>query len=269
MAEKTILVTGASDGIGKETARGLAERGARVLVHGRSRAKVEAACEEIRERQPEAKVEAVVADFSSLAEVRALTQEVERRTSRLDVLINNAGVYLHHHERSADGLELTFAVNHLAHFVLTVSLLPLLRRSAPARVVTVTSVAHRRGRIDLEDLQAERHFDGYGAYANSKLANVLFTVELAERLEGSGVTANCLHPGVIGTKLLRAGFSMSGASVEEGARTPLYLALSEEVEGVSGRYFVDCRETPMAPSAQDAALRRALWAHSERLAGLA
>lgn len=267
MTTRVMLVTGATDGIGEETARELGRRGARVLVHGRNAEKTERVAKAIRDEGGEA--EPLLADFSSLRQVRALADSVRSRTQRLDVLLNNAGIYAHTRELTEDGLESTFQVNHLAPFLLTHELLPLLKASAPSRVVTVSSIAHRRGAIDPDDLQLERGFDGYQAYANSKLANVLFTFELARRLEGSGVTANCLHPGVIGTKLLREGFGSDGASVEEGAATSVHLASSEDVAGVTGRYFVQSKEAPVAPPARDEALQRALWRESERLAGIA
>ncbi len=167
-----------------------------------------------------------------------------------------------------DGLETTFAVNHLPHFLLTHLLLDLLKRSAPWRIITVSSIAHMNARLDLENLQGEKGFDGYGAYAVSKLANVLFTYELADRLRGSGVTANCLHPGVIGTKLLWKGFGRGGKSVAKGAETMVYLASAPEMETVSGKYFDDVRPLSTSRASNDPSLRRKLWEESEKLAGL-
>ncbi|MFN7134432.1 MAG: SDR family oxidoreductase, partial [Myxococcales bacterium] len=262
----TMLVTCATDGIGRQTALELVRRGARVLVHGRDPEKTARTAEALAK---DGRAEPLVADLASLAQVRQLAREVEGRTGQLDVLLNNAGVFMNERRLTADGFETTFAVNHLAPFLLTNLLRPLLERTPGARVVTVSSVAHHRGQLDFGNLQGERRFDGYGAYALSKLANVLFTLELAERLAGSGVTANCLHPGVITTKLLKAGFGMSGAPVASGAATSVYLATSDEVRGVSGKYFADCQEAPLAPAAGDADARRRLWDESARLVGLA
>jgi NAD(P)-dependent dehydrogenase (short-subunit alcohol dehydrogenase family) len=226
-AAPTVLVTGATDGIGRATALALAARGATVLVHGRDPARAAAVAREAN-AVPGAPgdAESVVGDLASLAAVRALAAAVRARGAPLDVLVNNAGVAFRDAERrlSADGFELTFAVNHLAHFLLTRELLDLLAEAAArrggARVVTVSSELHARGRIDFDDLQGERRYGGTAAYAHSKLANVLFARALARRTAARGVTSNALHPGVIKTKLLREGFgSQGGAAVERGAAT--------------------------------------------------
>lgn len=265
---KTVLVTGSTDGIGRETAVGLAAAGFRVLVHGRSAARAEAAAAEVRKRAPGAEVDAVAADLATRDGVRQLAGLVHSLTTRLDVLVNNAGVFRAERRSTKDGLEETFAVNHLAPFLLTHLLVPLLRRSAPARILAVSSIAHQGARPILSDLQLEKRYDGYSAYALSKLGNVLFTFELARRLDGCGVTANALHPGLVTTKLLREGFGMGGAPVSEGARTSLFLASSPDVEGVTGRYFVNLREANPAPVARDERLRKAFWTLSEELARL-
>lgn len=265
---KSILVTGSTDGIGRETARQLTQLGARLLVHGRSKERVEQTVIDLA-GEASAEVLGFVADLSSLGEVRSLAAEVLQAAPRLDVLINNAGVYQEKRVLTADGYETTFAVNHLAPFLLTNLLLDRLRATAPARVITVASVAHRAAWVDWRNLQAERHYDGYDAYALSKLCNVLFTYELAERLAGSGVTANCLHPGLVATKLLRAGFPRArGSSPKEGARTSVYLASSPEVEDVSGHYFVKGRQEMSAPQTYDRRAQRRLWEVSAGLAGL-
>jgi retinol dehydrogenase 14 len=268
MQDKTVLVTGSTDGIGRETALALARKGARVLVHGRSREKAERVRDALRQESGGARVEAVVGDLSELASIRALAREVESLTDTLHVLVHNAGVFMHERRLTPDGFETTFAVNHLAPFLLTHLLRPLLERGAPSRVVVVSSKAHLRGRLDFDNLQGERHFEGYAAYAASKLANVLFAEELNERWAPLRITANSLHPGVISTKLLKEGFGISGESVEEGARTSVYVASAPELEGVGGKYFVKSQETAPAPHARDAALRRRLWEESERLLGL-
>ncbi len=264
---KTVLLTGATDGIGRETARALARQGAFVWVHGRNPEKVAQTVAEVK-AQGGPGAEGLVADFSRLGDVRRLGEEVRAQLSRLDVLLHNAGLYMDARLLTEDGFETTFQVNHLAPFLLTHEVLPLLERSAPARVVVVSSVAHRRGQLELADLDGARGFSPYGAYALSKLCNVLFTFELAERVREGGITANCLHPGVIGTKLLQQGFGIGGASTLEGAKTSVYLALSEEVAGRTGRYFNDCREEDVAPGAKDLDARRALWAESARRVGL-
>jgi NAD(P)-dependent dehydrogenase (short-subunit alcohol dehydrogenase family) len=262
---KTALVTGATDGIGLETARQLSTLGWRVLVHGRNPQRAEHALRTIAGARPDARLEPVWADLSKMSEVVLLAAQVRERAPALDVLINNAGVFEPRRHITGEGFELTMAVNHFAVFLLTHHLLSAVSRASAGRIVTVSSMAHQSGSLDLDDLSFSRRYDGYAAYSASKLANVLFTVELARRLEGSGVTANCLHPGVIATKLLRRGFGMGGAPVTEGARTSVYLATSPEVARVSARYFVDCRQATPSRSARDAALAARLWEESERL----
>jgi NAD(P)-dependent dehydrogenase (short-subunit alcohol dehydrogenase family) len=242
--------------------------GARVLVHGRDPVRARAAVEAIRQAARAEAVEPVVADFSSLHQVRQLAAEVRSRYDRLDVLVHNAGIYLRSRRLTHDGLETTFTVNHLAPFLLTHLLLAWLTRAAPARVVVVSSTTHRGARLDFENLQGEKQYDGYGAYARSKLANVLFAFELAERVRGLGLTANCLHPGVVNTKLLRAGWGSGGVDLEAGAATSVYLASAPEVEGVTGRYFVNRREAEPSPLAHDRGLRHRLWEVSARLTGI-
>ena len=263
MPEKTILITGATDGIGKATAVELARRGMTVILHGRSLEKVQQTQNEIKHSVPNASLEVIAADFSSLKQVRAMSQEIVARFERLDVLINNAGVFMQKREVSQDGFELTFAVNHLAPFLLTCSLLPLLR-SSQARVVTVSSFSHRRGQINFADLQSERSFEGYNVYAQSKLANILFSNELAEREHGK-LTSNSLHPGGVTSKLLTTGFGITGISPAQGAETSVYLALAPEVAHVTGKYFSESRETPTIPPVLDAAVGKKLWEVSEAL----
>jgi NAD(P)-dependent dehydrogenase (short-subunit alcohol dehydrogenase family) len=231
----------------------------------------EAALAEVRQRVPGASAELLLADFSRLAEVEALVGEVSRRTDRLDVLVSNAGVFSARRRLSDDGLELTFAVNHLAPFVLVRGLLGLLRQSAPARVVVVASGAHRRGTIDFDDLQAEHGYGGWRAYSQSKLANVLFARELARRVPAREVTANALHPGVVATKLLLRGIVPGWlarpwtVTPAEGARTSVFVASATEVAGVTGRYFDDCREKEPSREAQNEEVADRLWRVSEQL----
>jgi NAD(P)-dependent dehydrogenase (short-subunit alcohol dehydrogenase family) len=269
----TVLVTGATDGIGRAAARQLARRGATVLVHGRDAVRARAVAAEVN-AEPGARgdAEPLIADLASLAEVRRLADAVRARGAALDVLLANAGVALRGRARqhSADGFELTFAVNHLAHFLLATSLLDHLTARAAevgeARVVVVASELPARGPLDFGDLQGERRYDGTTAYARSKLANVLFTRALARRAAGTNVAANALHPGVIHTKLLRDGFgSGGGASVEQGGETLVHAALAPELRGVSGAYFAGGRQTAPAPAARDDAAADRLWEESERL----
>lgn len=256
-----ILVTGATDGIGRETARQLCAQGHRVLVHGRSAARAASVATELGgDAVP------VSGDLSRMREVVALAEQVTGLAPKLDVLVANAGVYEMQRRLTEDGFELTMAVNHFAHFLLVHRLLPALKAAPLARVVVVASMVHQSGRIDLEDLTFADGYGAYEAYGASKLANVLFTRALATRLAAdSKVSANALHPGVIGTKLLRQGFGMGGAPVSQGARTSVFLATSPDVQGVSGKYFVDCRETRPSRLALDDRLAEDLWQVSERL----
>jgi retinol dehydrogenase 14 len=250
MAGKTVLITGGTGGIGKATAIGLARLGARVGIVGRDATRAAAAAADIRSTSGNAAVDVFTADMSSQAEVRRLAADVLDAYPRLDVLVNNVGGFWAHRHVTADGLEHTFALNHLASFLLTNLLLERLKASEPARVVTVSSGAQSTGRIDFDDLQGARSYSGQRAYNQSKLANVMFTYELARRLEGTGVTATVLHPGVTRTDFgaedqARYFAMMSGLarrfmkSPAEGAATPIYLASSSEVEGVSSRYFAN------------------------------
>jgi len=257
------LVTGATDGIGLATAKELDQRGFTVLVHGRSEAKAKAAAAQVGE-----KALAVWGDLADLKQVKALAGQVEAALggAALDVLINNAGVFETERRESADGHELTMAVNHLAPFVLTQALLPAVRRAKQGRVVNVASTAHQRGKLDLSDFEQKRGFDGYTVYASSKQANVLFTRALARRLEGTAVTTYSLHPGVIATKLLKKGFgAMQAGTLSQGAETSVYCATAPELAQVSGRYYSDSREVEAAPQARDEQLEEALGALSEKL----
>ncbi len=270
-ARRTCLVTGATSGIGTEIVRGLAVTGARVLAVARDRTRGEVALAGI-----EGEAELVLANLARQREVRRLAAEVLERAPQLEVVVHNAGVALAERTVTEDGLETTFAVNHMAPFLLTRLLLDRLRASAPARVVVVASAAHRRaGRLDPTNLQGERRFNGWDAYSRSKAYNILFTRELARRLAGTGVTANCLHPGVVATGLGRRAnlvvklffrlarpFLLSPA---EGADTAIWLATAPEVEGETGGYWDRRRRVEPAPAARDATAAKALWDLSERL----
>ncbi len=245
MKDRVVLVTGSTDGIGRETALELARLGAEVIVHGRSAEKASAVADAIRRDTGNASVAFLSADLSDLEQVRAMAAALQSRWSVLHVLINNAGTYMNHRVLTPAGLEVTFTVNHLAPFLLTTLLLDLLKKSAPSRVINVSSVAHQRGGLDFANLQGEKHYEAYSAYSVSKLANILFTYELAERLNGTGVTANCLHPGVITTKLLQKGFGSTGGSRRRGGRHLCLPCLSPEVDSSPGNTLSESRKPPL------------------------
>ena len=237
-----------------------------MLLHGRSPERLEATLEELRKETGGEKLDFYVTDLSSLGEVRGLAEQVLSEHEHLDVLINNAGVIVQRREESVDGFELTFAVNHLSHFLLTGLLLPLLRDSSPSRIVNVASAAQRP--IDFDDPMLERGYDAMRAYSQSKLAQVAFTFELAERLRGTGVTANALHPAsLMDTKMVRDAIGYAMSTVEEGAEAVVRLAASPEVEGVTGSYFDGTREARANRQAYDEGARKRLWALSEELSG--
>jgi NAD(P)-dependent dehydrogenase (short-subunit alcohol dehydrogenase family) len=265
-AQATVLVTGATDGLGRRVARELAGMGATVLLHGRNPERLEATLEELRGETGSEKLGSYLADLSSLGEVRGLAERVLSEQDRLDVLVNNAGIISRGREESGDGHELTFAVNYLSHFLLTGLLLPLLRDSAPARVVNVASAA--QSSINFDDPMLERGYDAMRAYSQSKLAQVMFTFELAERLSGTGVTVNALHPAsLMDTKMVHDTFGYTMSTVEEGAEAVVRLAVSPELEGVTGRYLDGTREGRANRQAYDLQARRRLWALSEELCG--
>ncbi len=278
MAGRTVLVTGGTGGIGRATALGLAAMGAHLAITGRDRGRAEAVARDIRAAGG-GQVDVFVADLSSQAEVRRLAGEVLQRLSRIDVLLNNAGGYWNTRNVTADGLERTFAVNHLAPFLLTSLLLDRLNHSAPARVITVSSNVHAMGRIDFGDLQGERSYSGARAYSQSKLANVLFTYELARRLPAARVTANALHPGVVRTSF---GAGDPGAvqrlftpfmrpfmkSPARGAATSIHLASAPGLEQVTGRYFAGSKPGKSSQHSYDEAAAARLWQASADLAGL-
>ena len=254
--DSVVLVTGATDGIGKETALELARLGARVIVHGRSEARVAAAWAEVERASEAPPPPPVIADFSSLSQVRALAGELSRRGVAIDTLINNAGVYMKRRELSAEGIELTVAVNHFAHVLLTHLLLESAVGQSLTRIINLSSIAHARASLELDDIDNTRGaFDHYQAYATSKFANVLFTVELARRLQARGVKVNAVHPGVVSTKLLQTGFDMRGPdSLGKGARSSVLLAISPEYAHISGAYFIEGREARMHRRASEAEL---------------
>ncbi len=277
MGGKVALVTGGTSGIGKATAVALAAMGAEVVVTGRNPERGEKAVEEIR-RDSGGKVTLILADLAVQAEVRRLAEEFRERYDRLDVLVNNAGVIQDERAETPDGIETTLAVNHLAPFLLTNLLLDLLKESAPSRVVTVTSGAEGAGKIDFDDLQSEKRYRAFQVYGTSKLMNIMFTFELAERLKGTGVTATCVHPGAVNTNfgaggrslftLMFRAFKPFMRSPEQGADTLIYLASSPEVEGMTGKYLSDRKLQTASKVAYDPSARRRLWEASEELTGL-
>ncbi len=274
MQGKTCLVTGATLGIGKETALGLARKGAQVVIVGRDEARTRETAAWIAKESGNARIDFLVADLSSQAEVRHLAAEFKGKYARLDVLLNNAGAIFTRRETTIDGYERTWALNHLAEFLLTSLLLEMLQASAPARIVNVASAAHTSGKIDFDNLQGEEKYSGIGAYSQSKLANILFTYALARRLSGKGVTANCLHPGVVATGfghntpgLVNTLLSLARPFLitpEKGAMTSIYLASSPEVADVSGKYFAKCKPIASSKLSYDEALQEKLWAVSEK-----
>ncbi|XP_048418776.1 retinol dehydrogenase 13 [Stegostoma tigrinum] len=280
---KTVIVTGANVGIGKETAKDLAQRGARVILACRDLVKASKAADEIRKESGNRNVLVQKLDLSSLQSVHSFANKIIETETCLDILINNAGIMRCPKWKTEDGFEMQFGVNHLGHFLLTNLLLDLLKKSAPSRIVTVSSLAHIRGKINFDDINLENCYDPAVSYEQSKLANVLFTRELAKKLKGTGVTANCLHPGVIKTELLRHLYPtlsiwwkillvpvsiLTFKRAWQGAQTSIYCAVSEELNDVSGLYFSDCAVKAAAPQGRDDEAAKRLWELSEKMVGL-
>jgi NAD(P)-dependent dehydrogenase (short-subunit alcohol dehydrogenase family) len=278
MAGKVCMVTGATSGIGLVTARTLAQQGATVIAVGRNLTKGTSTVAHIQQETGNPSVEYMQADLSAQAQIRRLAQEFKSRYSHLHVLVNNAGGFFIKRQLSVDGIEMTFALNHLNYFLLTNLLLDTLKTSAPARVVNVASDTHRRAKMDFENLEGERKYSGMRAYGQSKLAVVLFTYELARRLEGTQVTANALHPGFVATNIGRNNrwlfrlvaplIKLIALSPEEGAQTSIYLASSPEVAEVTGKHFDQKKPGPPAPASYDQAAARRLWEISAEMTGL-
>jgi NAD(P)-dependent dehydrogenase (short-subunit alcohol dehydrogenase family) len=278
MIGKICIVTGATSGIGYQTALELADRGAEVVLIGRNRERGAAALSNIQEKTGSEKLSMLLADLSSMAEVRRLAAEIKGKCEKINVLVNNAGGMFLQRRLSSDGLEMTFALNHLSYFLLTNLLLDCLKAAAPGRVVNVSSGSHLNAFIPFDDLQSEHGYRGMRAYGQSKLGNVLFTYELARRLEGAGVTANVLHPGFVATKIGKNNGVIARLAtwlaqpialrLDEGARTPVYLATSPEVADVTGKYFYMQREAPSSAASHDLESARRLWEISAELTDL-
>jgi NAD(P)-dependent dehydrogenase (short-subunit alcohol dehydrogenase family) len=279
MHGKVVVISGGTSGIGEVAAERLAGMGARLVLVARDRARGEATLARLRARGPGVAHVAHYADLSLIADTKRVAAEIAAAEPRIDVLINNAGAMFGRRQVTADGLELTFATNHMSYFLLTHGLRERLLASAPARVVNTSSAAHRRASLDFDDLQSTRGYRGFMAYSRSKLCNILYTRELARRSAGTGVTANCLHPGFVATRfgdasgglfsyVVRASKQVFAISSEKGAETLVYLASSPEVATISGGYFYQCQLATPTRAAQDDAAARRLWAETARLAGL-
>ena len=276
---KTIVVTGGTSGIGEVAAIRLAEKGARIVLVARDKVRAEATMAKLKRANPSAAHAVHFADLSSIAEMKRVASEIATAEPSIDVLINNAGAVFTTRQESIDGLEMTFAVNHMAYFVVTDVLLPNLKATPGARIVSTASMAHSSGKIDFDDLQMRKSYSTFRAYGTSKLMNILFTRELARRLEGSGVTANCLHPGGVATRfgsnnsgllaaIFKVAISLVGISPEKGAQTIIHLASSPDVATISGKYFYKCKVIQPTAAAQSDADAKQLWDVSAKIAGL-
>jgi NAD(P)-dependent dehydrogenase (short-subunit alcohol dehydrogenase family) len=276
LSGKTCLVTGATSGIGKVTAMALAAQGAQVVITGRSPEKLDETRQEMIAATGNEQIHTLCADFSELDQVRAMAGAYKERFTRLDVLVNNAGGFFNARRMTPYGVEMSFLVNHLAPFLLTNLLLETIIASAPARIVNVSSEAHRYDKMDFDDLGFKRGYVGIKGYARSKLANVLFTYELSRRLEGKNVTVNAVHPGEVATNIWKTNFGFIGPALkwvmgffyltpEEGAATSIYAASSQDVEGITGKYFSKKEAVPSSPLSYDKEVARKLWEISEQL----
>ena len=278
MKGKVVVLTGGTSGIGQVAAESIAGMGARLILVARDRTRGEAALSRLRMRSPGGAHAVYYADLSRLADMKRVANEIAAAEPRVDLLINNAGALFTPRQVTSDSLELTFATNHLSYFVLTHFLRERLMAAGPARIVNTSSEAHRRARLDFSDLQSERSYRGFGAYSRSKLANILFTRELARRLKGTEVTANSLHPGFVATRFgdNNGGISSSvmgflkrfAITPEQGAQTIVYLATSGEPAAITGQYFVKCRVATPSKQAQDDNAAQRLWEETARLAGV-
>jgi NAD(P)-dependent dehydrogenase (short-subunit alcohol dehydrogenase family) len=267
--DQIFLVTGATDGIGKVTAEEIAKKDATVILIGRNPEKTKSVTEAIRETTGNNKVDHFIADLSSQEQIHKLVENYSERYPHCDVLINNAGALFTSRQESIDGIEMTFALNHLNYFLLTHLMLPKMPTDSPARIINVSSMAHQSGSINFNDIQHKNFYNGWGAYAQSKLANILFTYELARKLEAGNITTNTLHPGIVATKfganngfmgsVLRSAMNLISISAEDGAKTQIYLATSDEVEGISGKYYDNCTQAGTSRESNNTDIAHKLW----------
>ena len=263
--KKIILITGSTDGIGKQTALELAGFGHKIVLHGRNDQKCRQVAFEIHNQFPEADIDFVSADLSSLIEIQKMAGSLLQKIDHLDVLINNAGVFSSNRMVGLDGLELNFSVNYLASYFVSHELLPLLKNSDDGRIINVSSIAHKRGRLNFDDLFYEDSYHAYKAYADSKLMLIYLTYELSEQLISESISVNALHPGVITTKLLIEGFNMTGDEVTLGAETPVYLATSDDVRHITGKYFDRMQKVASSPLSYDLVVREQLMAVTKQV----
>jgi NAD(P)-dependent dehydrogenase (short-subunit alcohol dehydrogenase family) len=279
MRGKTVLVTGGTSGIGEVAATRLAEKGARIILVARDEKRAKATLAKLRTANPDSNHVFHIADLSLMAETKRVGEEIALREARIDVLLNNAGALFNRREETSEGLERTFATNHMAYFVLTNVLLEKLRATPGARIVCTASDAHKGNRLDFDDLQSKKRYMGFSVYGRSKLCNILFTRELARRIAGSGMTANSLHPGFVATRfgagsggfmdaVLRVAKPVGAISAEEGAKTIIYLTSSPDVANISGDYFYKCKVTAPTKEAQSDEDAKKLWEISAKLAGI-
>ncbi len=263
LKNKIVLITGSTDGIGKQTAIDLANMGAKVIIHGRNESKAQQTTEAIKSITGNSNLKYVFGDLASFDQIRSMSKDIHQRFEKIDVLINNAGIFKTERELSVDGFEMTFAVNHLSYFLLTGLLLDLIKKSDYARIVNVASQAHGSD-LDFDNLQGEQYYDGYDAYSRSKLCNIMFTYKLARFFQDSHITTNVLHPGVISTKLLHVGFGSGGSALTQGSKTSVYLAASDDVNDISGKYFSNQREISSSRLSYDTSIQNKLWEFSEK-----
>lgn len=266
--QKIILITGSTDGIGKQTALELAEKNHQIIIHGRNEEKCLKTFNELKSKSKNQSIDYVVGDFSTFKPIEEIADKIKLKYSRLDVLINNAGVYLNERRVNGKGIELTFMINHLAHFYLTYLLIDWLRKSDDGRIINISSIAHESADFNNDDFQLQKNYSGYIAYANSKLYNLLFTYALHRRLNKSNVKVYALHPGVISTKLLYAGFRMTGSPLSTGAETPVYLVTSEEIKDLSGKYFIKKKPVKSSRISYNEELQEKIWNYSIQLLGM-
>jgi len=278
LLNKTVLITGATGGIGKETAKALALKGAEVIIVGRNKEKTINTVEEIKKYSDNQKIDYLIADLSSQEEIRKISEEFLKSGRPLHILVNNVGQYFPKFVESVDGIEMTFALNHLSYFLLTNLLIERIKESGKGRIVNVSSIAHKFFNIDFNDLECRKNYIGFIAYCKSKLANILFTRELAKRLRNTGITVNALHPGVVATSFGKMSwwynilFNTIGRpfqiSPEKGARTSIYLCTSPDVENITGEYFVKCKVAPISKFAKNDQAAQKLWEISEKMTNL-